>query len=359
MATVALLVGTRPNIVKISQFRKEFKNYPNHNLIIIHSNQHYSESISSSFFSQFNVKVDTILPQFNGNPSAQIGHIIFHLSNYFTEISADLLIVVGDVNTTLAGAIVANKLNIKLAHLESGLRSFDRSMPEEINRIIVDELADYFFVTEKSGFENLLNEGKNEKHLFFVGNTMIDTLINFQNQIKSQDLPFDCNYSRPLITLTLHRPSNVDSLKGLENIILLLEKLTMFYHVFFPIHPRTLQNLERFNLQSVLNNLKNLTITSPLDYFAFQKLVSISNVVITDSGGLQEETTFLKIPCITLRKNTERPVTIEEGTNILMDFDPEEIVKRISEFTNKEIKIPIYWDGESTKRIVSIINKLV
>jgi UDP-N-acetylglucosamine 2-epimerase (non-hydrolysing) len=359
MSTVALLVGTRPNIVKISQFRKEFKNYPNHNLIIIHSNQHYSESISSSFFSQFNVQVDTILPLFNGNPSAQIGHIIFHLSNFLTEISVDLLIVVGDVNTTLAGAIVANKLNIKLAHLESGLRSFDRSMPEEINRIIVDELADYFFVTEKSGFQNLLNEGKNEKYLFFVGNTMIDTLINFQNQIKSQDLPFDCNYSRPLITLTLHRPSNVDSLKGLENIISLLEKLTLFYHVFFPIHPRTLQNLERFNLQSKLINLENLTITSPLDYFAFQKLVSISNVVITDSGGLQEETTFLKIPCITLRKNTERPVTIEEGTNFLMDFDPEEIVKRISEFTNKESKIPIYWDGESTKRIVSIINKLV
>lgn len=359
MAKIALLVGTRPNIVKITQFKSEFKKFPNHELVIVHSNQHYSDSVSSAFFSQFDVKVDIILPQFQGNPSAQIGHIIFHLSNHLVEISPDLMIVVGDVNTTLAGAIVANKLNIKLAHLESGLRSNDRTMPEEINRRIVDELSDYFFITEKSGYENLLKEGKDEKQLFFVGNTMIDSLVHFQDQISSQELPFDINQSLPIVTLTLHRPSNVDTQEGLEKIVNLIVNLIPFYHLVFPIHPRTKQNLEKFNLQFRLDSIENLTLTTPLDYFAFQKLVSLSYAVITDSGGLQEETTYLKIPCITLRKNTERPITIEVGTNKLMEFEPNEILNQINLLKAKSSEVPKYWDGNATKRIVSIINSLV
>ena len=358
MAKIALLVGTRPNIVKISQFRKEFLNYPQHELIIIHSNQHYSDSVSSTFFTQFDVTIDKILPQFHGNTASQMGHIISCLSETLSILTPDLLIVVGDVNTTLAGAIVANKLSLKIAHLESGLRSNDKAMPEEINRIIVDELSDYFFITEKSGYENLINAGKKPAQLFFVGNTMIDTLVHFDRQIQCQKLPFETDFTLPLITLTLHRPSNVDSRDGLHKILFLLEKLTLHFHIIFPIHPRTEENLKKFELQSRLDLISNLTISSPLDYFAFQKLISISSAVITDSGGLQEETTFLKIPCITLRKNTERPITVELGTNVLMEFEPNEILEKIKKIKSKKSEIPEFWDGQATKRIVSIINSI-
>jgi len=217
MAKIALLVGTRPNIVKISQFRKEFKNYPNHDLIIIHSNQHYTDSVSTIFFEQFDLKVDTFLSPYIGNSSSQIGHIIIELSKLLAQDPPDLLLVVGDVNTTLAGAIVGNKLGIKLGHIESGLRSFDRSMPEEINRILVDEICDFYFVTEPSGKENLIRERKDNSKIYFIGNTLIDTLVESKSQIENTKLPFDVG-NREIITLTLHRPSNVDEQIGIQRI---------------------------------------------------------------------------------------------------------------------------------------------
>lgn len=355
---IALLVGTRPNIVKISQFRKVFSNYPNLELKIIHSNQHYSDSVSNVFFSQFGIEADVILPQFDGHASAHIGHIIQHLTSELMNDRPDLLIVVGDVNTTLAGALVGNKLGIKLAHLESGLRSFDKSMPEEVNRIIVDELSDYFFVTEQSGLDNLKREGMEMKNVFFVGNTMIDTLVAFENEISNKKFSFHYEKDKPFIAVTLHRPSNVDNLEGLHNIIELLKCCSKYYQIVFPMHPRTLKNIQSFELKRDFDAIVNVIYTAPMDYFTFQKLLSKSCGVITDSGGIQEETTFLNVPCVTLRDNTERPVTIDLGTNTLLNFDPDTVIKTINDAQNESGQKPPLWDGMSSERIVQKIEEI-
>jgi len=354
MPKVDLLVGTRPNFVKVTQFKKELEKFPDLELTLIHSNQHYTDSVSSVFFEQFELKIDKFLSPFSGNPSSQIGHIIFELSEILNEDRPDLLLVVGDVNTTLAGAIVANKLGIKLGHIESGLRSFDRSMPEEINRILVDEICDLYFVTEPSGHENLLKEGKEESKIHLVGNTMIDTLVAFNEHIAQTSLPFETE-NREIITVTLHRPSNVDEKQGIEKIIHLLTELSLKYQVVFPIHPRTENRFKNLGLHTNLAAIDNLTIPPPLDYFSFQKLVSISKALVTDSGGIQEETTYLKIPCITLRENTERPITTTIGSNLLMDFDVELILSTI-ENPKKSVSVPELWDGKSTQRILQVID---
>ena len=354
MPKICLLVGTRPNFVKVTQFKKELEKFSNLELTLIHSNQHYTDSVSSVFFEQFDLKIDKFLTPFTGNPSSQIGHIIFELSEILSQDLPDLLLVVGDVNTTLAGAIVANKLGIKLGHIESGLRSFDRSMPEEINRILVDEICDLYFVTEPSGKENLLKEGKAHSKIHWVGNTMIDTLVSFQDQIKNTKLPFKLA-DRAVITVTLHRPSNVDDVRGIEKILHLITELSSKYQVVFPIHPRTENRFKNLGFHSRLISIENLTLTPPLDYFSFQKLVSISKALVTDSGGIQEETTFLKIPCITLRENTERPITTTIGSNVLMEFNVEQILSTI-ENPKKEVAIPELWDGKSTQRILQVID---
>ncbi|MFM8242557.1 MAG: non-hydrolyzing UDP-N-acetylglucosamine 2-epimerase [Crocinitomicaceae bacterium] len=354
MPKVDLLVGTRPNFVKVTQFKKELENFPNLDLSLIHSNQHYTDSVSAIFFEQFNLKIDKFLTPFIGNPSSQIGHIIYELSEILSQDRPDLLLVVGDVNTTLAGAIVANKLGIKLGHIESGLRSFDRSMPEEINRILVDEVCDMYFVTEPSGHENLLKEGKDESKIHWVGNTMIDTLVAFEEHIEQTTLPFETG-NREIITVTLHRPSNVDELEGIEKIIRLLTELSLKYQVVFPIHPRTENRFKNLGLHSSLLSIEHLTLTTPLDYFSFQKLARISKALVTDSGGIQEETTFLKIPCITLRENTERPITTTIGSNVLMDFDVERILSALKN-PKKNVSIPELWDGKSTQRILQVID---
>ena len=355
---ISLLVGTRPNIVKISQFRRVFRQYEHFDLKIIHSNQHYSDSVSSIFFTQFGIEADVILPRFEGNASAHLGHIIQHLSIELLKDKPDLLIVVGDVNSTLAGAIVANKIGVKLAHLESGLRSYDREMPEEINRIIVDELSDYFFVTEQSGLDNLRKEGKNMNQVFFVGNTMIDSLIAFNQEIQSKSFPFEYEKNRPFLAVTLHRPSNVDNLDGLSKILSLLKHCSKYFQIIFPMHPRTKKNIDAFDLTNDFEDITQVIYTEPLDYFTFQKLISLSGGVITDSGGIQEETTFIGVPCVTLRENTERPITIDMGTNELMDFDPPKILEKLNQLREKKSQIPPLWDGRSTERIAEKLNEI-
>lgn len=355
---IVLLVGTRPNIVKISQFRRIFSQFENFDLKIIHSNQHFSESVSSVFFTQFGIEADLVLPQFRGNASAHMGHIIQHLTLELIRDIPDLLIVVGDVNSTLAGAIVGNKLGIKLAHLESGLRSYDRQMPEEINRIIVDELSDYFFVTEQSGWDNLKEEGKDMNNVFFVGNTMIDSLKAFNKEIHSKKFSFTYDEDRPYLVMTLHRPSNVDNKEGLLKILSLLKHCSENFQVIFPMHPRTKKNIDNFNLIEDFKAVKEVLYTDPLDYFTFQKLIACSEGVITDSGGIQEETTFIGIPCVTLRENTERPITIDIGTNELMDFDPPGILKKLKELGSKPNEVPPLWDGNATQRIAEKLNEI-
>jgi UDP-N-acetylglucosamine 2-epimerase (non-hydrolysing) len=279
-----------------------------------------------------------------------------------TQFKPDAMIVVGDVNSTLAASITANKLGIFLAHVESGLRSNDRTMPEEINRLLTDEIADCFFVTEPSGMDNLKKDGKAENKIHFVGNTMIDTLVAFQSEIKESNVldVYSLEHNK-YVLMTMHRPATVDSKEGLLKLLELIEFVTVNYKVLFPIHPRTLNNLSSFGLIERFNANKKIITTQPLDYFSFQKLISSSKFILTDSGGIQEESTFLKVPCLTLRPNTERPITCSVGTNTLVPFDLSVIKNLVESIENENYKkgeIPLLWDGNATKRILEILSNV-
>jgi UDP-N-acetylglucosamine 2-epimerase (non-hydrolysing) len=353
---ILIIIGTRPNFIKVTRFKQVAANYANINLKIVHTGQHYDATMADVFFKQFNLTPDYFLNVGAGSPNFQIADIMLKLEELITtKFKPDLILVVGDVNSTLAGALTANKLNIKLAHVESGLRSFDETMPEEINRILTDKLCELFFVTEPSGIENLKKEGVQNNKIKFVGNTMIDTLVGFSDKVEQADIL--SKYSlvpKQYVLATLHRPATVDFEEGLKKLIELFENITEKYKAVFPIHPRTVNNLKKFGLYERLIENKNLITTEPLDYFAFQKLIKYSKFIITDSGGIQEESTFLQVPCLTLRNNTERPITCTIGTNTLVKFDISEINKLISEIENgtyKKGKIPELWDGRATERI--------
>jgi UDP-N-acetylglucosamine 2-epimerase (non-hydrolysing) len=351
-----LIIGTRPNFIKVTRFKEVAAKYPNITLKIAHTGQHYDATMADVFFQQFNLTPDYFLNVGAGSQNFQIADIMLKLEELIsTKFKPDLMLVVGDVNSTLAGALTANKLNIKLAHVESGLRSFDETMPEEINRILTDKICNLYFVTEPSGLENLKKEGVQNDKIKFVGNTMIDTLVGFSDKIDQADILEKHNLTKQqYILTTLHRPATVDFEDGLKRLIELFENIAKKYKAVFPIHPRTVANLKKFGLYDKLMQNKNLIITEPLDYFAFQKLIKYSKFIITDSGGIQEESTFLQVPCLTLRNNTERPVTCTEGTNTLVKFDIAEIGKLISEIENgtyKKGKVPALWDGHATERI--------
>lgn len=273
------------------------------------------------------------------------------------------MVVPGDVNSTLAAALVANKMNIPLAHLESGLRSYDRTMPEEFNRLLTDNVANYFFITEQSGYDNLVNEGHDKKNLLFVGNTMIDTMVAFSKEIEQSDIDKKLGVeSKKFALMTMHRPATVDSAEGLKKLLNIIKFITAKYKLIFPIHPRTVKNMEKHGLYSDIEKNKNLILSEPLDYFAFQKLVKHSLLIITDSGGIQEESTFLQIPCLTLRPNTERPVTVTLGTNELIPFDEkiiEDRIRKIETGQGKKGKIPPMWDGKATERIVKNLSEIL
>ncbi len=357
---ILIVVGTRPNIIKVTQFKKNQLRYPNLEFKIVHTGQHYNEEMSTLFFKQLRVEPDFFLNISKSSANNQIAQILIGLENVCKEYAPDYIMAVGDVNSTLAAALTANKLNIGLMHLESGLRSFDRSMPEEINRIITDELSNVYFVTEQSGYDNLIKENRPAKNIFMVGNTMIDTLVAFDSEIKTSGILNDLNLvGYDYVVATMHRPSNVDSMEGLDRIVALLNYFSKDFKVVFPVHPRTLKRLKEFDLFEQLNTNKSIVLSEPKDYFSFQHLVANCAFVITDSGGIQEETTFRKIPCFTIRPNTERPVTIVEGTNVLIPSDDvDTIIKSISENLNKKKgKIPVLWDGKATERIVDIIGR--
>lgn len=350
---ILIVVGTRPNFVKITQFKKQAA-LLNIDFKIAHTGQHYDEKMSAIFLKQFNIEVDYFLNIKGKSPNSLIGEIMMKLEEVLLEFKPDLLLSVGDVNSTLAASITANKLNIKLGHVESGLRSLDREMPEEINRIITDEISDICFVTEESGIENLKSIGKTDNQIAHVGNTMIDTLVHFQEPIEASNVLESITYQK-YILVTMHRPRNVDTKESLHKIVSLLQEVTKKYNVVFTLHPRTKNSFIKNELLGVLEAIEGLTIMPPQNYFAFQKLVKYAFCVVTDSGGIQEETTFQKIPCITLRENTERPITITKGTNILMSFDNEKISNHLNSIENnnfKEGEVPLLWDGYATERIL-------
>ena len=349
------VVGTRPNIVKIASLVKEFSKHPDITNILVHTGQHYDEKMSDSFFRELEIpEPDINLGIGSGSHAEQTGRIMIEFEKVLLNEKPDLVLVVGDVNSTLACALTSVKLGIKVAHIEAGLRSFDREMPEEINRILTDQISDCLFTTEKDAEKNLLNEGIAKSKIFFVGNLMIDTLLIHKERASNLKKPDSNDYA----ILTLHRPSNVDDKETLSNILEIIREIQSQIKIIWPMHPRTRNNLEGFNLKEKLKEMKNVSISDPLTYLEFMNAVMNSKFVLTDSGGIQEETTVLNIPCITLRDNTERPVTIEQGTNYLAGSNKNSILEIIQKVLNgkaKQYRGIEFWDGKAAERIVSVI----
>lgn len=362
MKKILTVVGTRPNLIKITQFHKLAKSLGfDHKLV--HTGQHFDRNMNDIFFEELELPLPDFSMQVDKTSTlTQIAGMMVELEKVCLQFQPAIILVVGDVNSTFAAAFVANKLVIKCAHIESGLRSFDKEMPEENNRLLTDAIADYFFVTEQSGYNHLIAEGKEKEKIFFVGNTMIDTLVAFDGKIKQSNILESLKLeSQKYILLTMHRPSNVDNKEGLEKILSLIAQLKDKYDVVFPIHPRTRANFSKFGLQDKLDALSNLKLIEPAGYIDFQKLIMDSRLVLTDSGGIQEETTFRQVPCLTLRLNTERPSTVDIGTNTLMKFENEAILGQILAIEKGEYKsgkIPPYWDGDSSKRIFEVLNSI-
>lgn len=362
---ILVVIGTRPNFIKVTQFKREAAAYAGLELKIVHTGQHFDEKMADVFFTQFGLLPDYFLNiSTTVSANTQIAEIMMKLEQLIvSEFRPDLMMVVGDVNSTMAAAVTANKLNIRIAHVESGLRSYDKSMPEEHNRIITDSITDHFLVTEQSGWDNLLKEGVDEKKLFFSGNTMIDTMVAFRDQIEGSAILNELNLDAgKYVLMTMHRPASVDSKKGLQKLLDLMIYLSANYKIVFPVHPRTLKNMESFGLKTEFNKIGSLIFTEPLDYFAFQKLTKYSRFILTDSGGIQEESTFLKIPCLTLRDNTERPVTCTVGTNTLVPFDLEVIKSYLAQIENgsyKQGEIPKLWDGKASARIFKHLSEVL
>jgi UDP-N-acetylglucosamine 2-epimerase (non-hydrolysing) len=363
MKKILVVIGTRPNFIKVTQFRKAAASYPEMDLKIVHTGQHYDGKMADVFFEQFNLVPDFFLNVPPGNPSEQMAEIRTRLEKTIQGFSPDLIMVVGDVNSTLAAAQTADKMKIRLAHVESGLRSFDDTMPEEYNRVETDKLATFHFVTEQAGLDNLANEGKNKSGIHFVGNTMIDTMVAFQNKILASQITSELKIAdKKFVLMTMHRPGNVDSKEGLEKLLELVNAISKKFNIVFPVHPRTIKNMQAAGLENSFRNNPKLIFTEPLDYFSFQKLIRESAFIITDSGGIQEESTFLKVPCLTLRPNTERPVTISIGSNELVEFEIKTILSKISDIETGKFKkgsIPPLWDGHATERIFEVINKML
>ncbi len=359
MKKIISVVGARPNFMKVAPVHKAFQIYKNQvEHLICHTGQHYDKKMSKIFFEDLEMPVpDFYLGVGSGSHAEQTAKVMIEFEKVLNNERPDLIIVVGDVNSTVACSLVAAKLNIKVAHVEAGLRSFDRTMPEEINRLLTDAISDYLFVSEKSGLKNLGNEGVSEDKIYFVGNVMIDSLIHYLS--KAEKSPVLKDYSlnpSEYILVTLHRPSNVDSKDFLKDLIALFEKLAEKRKIIFPVHPRTKKNLED---SGYINNIsKNIILTEPIGYIDFLALTKNSGLIITDSGGIQEESTYLGIQCITVRNNTERPITVEVGTNHLIGTDLNSVEKCALDILSgkiKEGKIPEMWDGRTSERIVKYL----
>jgi UDP-N-acetylglucosamine 2-epimerase (non-hydrolysing) len=362
MKRILIIVGTRPNFIKVTQFKRVAEDFDDLEVRIVHTGQHFDKNMSEVFFTQFGLQPDYFLNIGVGSPNTQMAKIMLGLEELIRdEFRPDLLIVPGDVNSTFAAALTANKMGIKLAHLESGLRSFDRDMPEEINRILTDEIADHYFITEQSGVDNLKKEMKNGK-LHLVGNTMIDTLVAYEDKIESCEVLSELNLTdSKFVLMTIHRPSNVDSVEGLRKLFDLIRSLAEKYKVVFPIHPRTTARMKEYDIAEKFDALDNLHLLGPMGYFEFQKLIKHAAFVLTDSGGIQEESTYRRVPCLTLRENTERPSTVDIGTNTLVNFDVSELLKYIGKIEDQSYKmgeVPPLWDGNTTQRILDIIREI-
>lgn len=357
-----IIAGARPNFMKIAPIikaiHKKQKEGTDIHYRLIHTGQHYDKNMSQSFFEELAIPTpDYNLGAGGGSQAEQTAKIMIEYEKLLEEENPDLCIVVGDVTSTMACSITAKKAGVRVAHVEGGIRSGDWSMPEEINRMVTDRISDYFFTTSVVANQNLIKEGISEDQIFFVGNTMIDTLIGNLKRLKKPDIWNDLGLSEgSYLVMTLHRPANVDEEKNLKSLIDNIVDALDGLPVIFPVHPRTHQILEELDIKDT-----SIHFIDPLGYLEFIYLVKHSLAVITDSGGITEETTVLNIPCLTLRDNTERPETIHQGTNELIGTDPKAVKPAIKVLLNGDWKkgvIPEKWDGNTADKIVDIIEEL-
>jgi len=366
------VVGARPNFMKVAPIIEALKPFPEIQHFLVHSGQHYDKSLSGDFFTDLEMPVpDVNLEVGSGSHAVQTAEVMKRIEPVLLDYSPHMVLVVGDVNSTLATALTAAKLGIPVAHIEAGLRSFDTTMPEEINRKLTDAVSDLLFVTEESGVENLMGEGVPPEKIFLVGNVMIDCLLRHR-KIASKSAILTrlgmCKNGSPCLpygVLTLHRPSNVDHPKTLEGILRAVSDVAAELPVFFPVHPRTRKNIQQFGLQKYIvseapESSVGIVPLNPLGYLDFLALNDQARIVLTDSGGIQEETTALGVPCLTLRENTERPATIEHGSNQLVGTDSDRILAAAQSILRNPVRsypCPPLWDGHAAARIVTILRE--
>jgi UDP-N-acetylglucosamine 2-epimerase (non-hydrolysing) len=350
------VVGTRPNFMKVAPVHQAISNNPQIRETLVHTGQHYDINMSNIFFQQLGLpEPDINLDVGSSSHAVQTANIMTSLEPVLLEEKPDLVLVYGDVNSTVAAALVCAKLGICVGHVEAGLRSFDRTMPEEINRLLTDQIAELLFTPSIDGNENLIREGVKTNKIHFVGNVMIDTLIRLLPKAHGEGPKAKGLRNENYALVTLHRPSNVDEPEMLANIIKTLEEISLEIPIIFPIHPRTRKLLSEISLNPDNEKFK---LIEPIGYIEFLSLQKGATVVITDSGGIQEETTYLGVPCITIRENTERPVTVTLGTNVLVGQNMELLkteAKRILEGKGKKGQVPPLWDGKASDRIADII----
>jgi len=354
---LACIVGARPNFVKMAALIAEIRRRPALAYTLIHTGQHYSPEMSQSFFDELEMPPPQVnLEVGSGSPTRQIAEILLGLEPALAQAAPEVVVVVGDVNSTLAGALAGVKLGIPVAHVEAGLRSFDRSMPEEINRILTDAVSEFLFVSEPSGERNLRAEGVPPGRIHFTGNVMIDTLLRFRAKAERSGVVERLGLEAGgYAVATLHRPSNVDRGATMAGLVRALQEVSLLIPVVFPVHPRTAAALTGAGL-----DLARLRAIPPLGYLDFLGLMSRARLVLTDSGGIQEETTVLGVPCLTLRQNTERPVTIEQGTNRLAGADPDQIVEAARSALAtppRASRVPDLWDGRAAARVLDVLER--
>ncbi len=362
------VVGARPNFMKIAPLMAEYRRQGGIEPVLVHTGQHYDEKMSDLFFRQLEIpKPDVNLGVGSASHAVQTAEIMKAFEPVCLEHKPDAVLVVGDVNSTVACGITAVKMGIKLVHVEAGLRSGDRSMPEEINRVLTDSISDLLFCTEQSGVDNLLREGVDRGKIHMVGHVMIDTLLkNLEKARRSSGILDETREKFGIdmdtfAVLTLHRPANVDDESVFARIVDALEAISTDMPVVFPVHPRTRKSVSGTAAGQKMEKNKNIVMVEPLGYFDFLKLMSSARIVLTDSGGIQEETTVLKIPCITLRDNTERPVTAEIGSNQVAGTRTEKILEAYGKVMDgkwREPQIPPLWDGRAAERIVEVLIRL-
>jgi UDP-N-acetylglucosamine 2-epimerase (non-hydrolysing) len=353
---ILAVAGARPNFMKIAPLMHEMRSRPGLTSLLVHTGQHYDEKMSKLFFEQLHIpRPDIDLEVGSGSHAVQTAEVMRRFEPVLLEHRPDVVLVVGDVNSTIACALTAVKLGVDVAHVEAGLRSFDRTMPEEINRILTDAISQWLFVTERSGVTNLKHEGIPDERIHLVGNVMIDTLLRCRDRAEESEILEQLGVrSGGYGVLTLHRPANVDDPAQFAPLFAALARIAQRLPLVFPVHPRTRKSLAAIGAETT----PGVILTEPLGYLDFMKLTAHARLVLTDSGGIQEETTVLGVPCLTLRANTERPITCDEGTNQLVGLDPRAIetaALATLERPRGASRVPALWDGGAAKRIVDVL----